>query len=185
MRFKLGLVILTIWMFLLSDAGQAQTSGVAEGKPILQQPSSGVAEGKTILGQTSGGVAEGKSIPGDVTFQVPLNLTRLSSYVSKVAVTCKFGLNIDTIEGNRSLLTNRVEFPVSAGQVVTTASVVVAVPAYTEFKTGQSLNYECALTALSSEPETGGDWQPFDPKVKGDSLHVSPTPLPITGTFVW
>ena len=63
MQFKLGLVISAIWIFLLSGAGQAQTSGVAEGK--------------SILGQTSGGVAEGKSIPGDVTFEVPVNLTRL------------------------------------------------------------------------------------------------------------
>ena len=47
MRFKLGLLILAIWMLLSSGTGQAQTSGVAEGK--------------TILGQTSGGVAEGKS----------------------------------------------------------------------------------------------------------------------------
>lgn len=171
MRFKLGLVILAIWMLLSSGTGQAQTSGVAEGK--------------TILGQTSGGVAEGKSIPGDVTFQVPLKLTRLSPYVSKVAVICKFGLNIDTIEGNRFLLTNRVEVPVSAGQVVTTASVVVAIPSDPIFKPGQSLNYNCALAALSSEPGVGSDWQPFDPKAKGTSLNVSPTPLPITGKFVW
>lgn len=44
--------------------------------------------------------------------------------------------------------------------------------------------YQCALTALSSEPRVGSGWQPFDPQ-NGALVNVSPTPLPITGKFLW
>lgn len=154
MRFKLCVFTFAVWTLLLCNVGQAQTSGVAEGK----------------------------SIPGDVTFEVPLNLTRLSPYISMVAVTCKFGRDITY---DRETQTNRVELPVAAGQVVTTVSVVVAAPTTTIFKPGEKLEYECALTALSSEPRAGSGWQPFDPKAMGESLHVSPTPLPIKDSFTW
>jgi|SoiMethySBSTD1v2_1073268.scaffolds.fasta_scaffold4509873_1 hypothetical protein len=128
------------------------------------------------------GDATAQTVPGDVTFEVPVNLTRLSSYVSKVAVTCKFGMDLTV---DREVYSNRVEFPVSAGQVVTTAYVVIPAPSSGLLKPGQKLNYECNLTALTSEPGAGSSWQPFDPKSMGDSLHISPTPLPIKSTFTW
>lgn len=137
------------------------------------------------------GEVSAQTIPGDVTFEVPVNLTRLSPYLSKVAVTCQFGLKIvsdlgtiGTTSGATGVLYKMVELPVSAGQVVTTAHVVVTVPSTPDFKPGQSLMYQCALTALSSEPGAGSGWQPFDPK-NGASFNVSPTPLPITGKFEW
>ena len=134
------------------------------------------------------GEVSAQTIPGDVTFEVPVKLTRLLSYVSKVAVTCQFGSTIDpnigTTSGATGVLYKMVELPVSAGQVDTTAHVVVTVPSTPDFKPGQSLMYQCALTALSSEPGVGSGWQPFDPK-NGTSFNVSPTPLPITGSFVW
>ncbi len=137
------------------------------------------------------GEVSAQTVPGDVTFEVPINLTRLSSYISKVAVTCQFGTRIDpnigtigTTSGSTGVLYKMVELPVLAGQAVTTAHVVVTVPSTPDFKPGQSLMYQCALTALSSEPGVGGSWQPFDPKY-GTSFNVAPTPLPITGTFIW
>lgn len=136
-----------------------------------------------LLGEVSA-----QTIPGDVTFEVPINLTRLSPYLSKVAVTCMFGTTIDpnlgTTSSGKDTLSNRVELPVSAGQVVTTARVVIAVPATPQYKPRQVLNYQCALSALSSEPGVGSGWQPFDPK-NGTSFNVSPTPLPIKSTFTW
>lgn len=137
------------------------------------------------------GEVSAQTVPGDVTFEVPINLTRLSSYISKVAVTCQFGTRIDpnigtigTTSGSTGVLYKMVELPVSAGQAVTTAHVVVTVPSTPDFKPGQSLMYQCALTALSSEPGVGSSWQPFDPKY-GTSFNVAPTPLPITGPFTW
>lgn len=162
----------------------------------------GLAAQKPIPGD----VTLQKTIPGDVIFEVPVKLTRLSPYVSKVAVTCKFDSRIDpypdknlhpeknlpekinpnmgTTSAANGVLYKTVELPVSAGQVDATARVVVPVTT-TLFKPGQSLNYACALNALSSEPKAGSGWQPFDPKAKVTSLNVSPTPLPITGKFVW
>jgi len=135
------------------------------------------------------GEVSAQTIPGDVTFEVPINLTRLSPYLSKVAVTCMFGTTIDpnigTTSSGKDTLSNRVELPVSAGQVVTTARVVIAVPATPPYKPGQVLTYQCALSALSSEPMAGSGWQPLDQKAPVASLQVSPTPLPITNTFIW
>ena len=129
-----------------------------------------------------------QTIPGDVTFEVPLNLTRLSPYLSKVAVTCMFGPKIDPNMGMTSqgtdVLSNRVELPVSAGQVVTTARVVIGVPSTPLYKPGQVLNYQCTLTALSTDPKASG-WKPLDQKAAVPSLQVSPSPLPITDTFIW
>jgi hypothetical protein len=135
------------------------------------------------------GEVSAQTIPGDVTFEVPINLTRLSPYLSKVAVTCMFGTTIDPNMGMTSsgtdVLSNRVELPVSAGQVVTTARVVVAVPSTPLFKPGQILNYQCDLSALSSEPMAGSGWQPLGQKAAAVSLQVSPSPFPIKNTFIW
>jgi len=135
------------------------------------------------------GEVSAQTVPGDVTFEVPINLTRLSPYLSKVAVTCMFGPRIDPNMGMTSqgtdVLSNRVELPVSAGQVVTTARVVIAVPTTPPYKPGQVLTYQCALSALSSEPMAGSGWQPLDQKAPVASLQVSPMPLPITNTFIW
>jgi hypothetical protein len=122
-----------------------------------------------------------KTIPGDVTFELPLKLTRLSPYLSKVAVKCTFGLRGELGRG----LSNQVEIPVSAGQIDGTVRVVIAVPATPSFKPGQTLHYECALSALSSEPNAGSGWQSLGTKTMVDSLRVTPSPLPITGTFTW
>jgi len=142
------------------------------------------------------GEAGAQTIPGDVTFEVPVNLTRLSPYLSKVAVTCAFGetsdpkrLTIDSTFGTTSsssgVLFNRVELPVSAGQVVTTARVVIAVPSSPPFKPGTVLNYQCVLSGLSSERGAGSGWYPLDQKAPVASLQVSPVPVPITDTFTW
>ena len=142
----------------------------------------------TLFGKASAQKIEGDVIPGDVTFEVPINLTRLPPALTKVAVTCMVGRTIDPNKGFTSsdgdVLSNRVEFPVSAGQVVTTARVVSAAPATPLYKPGTVLAYECALSALSSDPMAGG-WQPLGGRVPVASLQVSPVPVPIRGTFTW
>lgn len=142
----------------------------------------------TLFGEVSAQKITGEVIPGDVTFEVPINLTRLSSALTKVAVTCMVGRTIDPNKGFTSsgidILSNRVEFPVSAGQVVTTARIVIAAPATPLYKPGEVLTYECALSGLSSDPMAGG-WQPLGGKVPVASLQVSPVPVPIRGTFNW
>jgi hypothetical protein len=144
-----------------------------------------VSEEKT----TTRKVSAEKTIPGDVIFDVPINLTRLSPSLTKVAVTCMVGQTIDPKIGmtssGKGVLSNRVELPVSDGQVVTTARVVIAVPATPLYKTGQEINYQCTLSALSSAPKAGSGWQSLGEKPNHASFQVSPTPVPITGTFTW
>ena len=156
-----------------------------------------------VHAQTTSDKASDQTIPGDIIFEVPINLTRLSPSLTKLAVTCAFGrdpksLTIypnmgTTISGTdvfskssgTDVLSNRVEFPVSAGQVVTTARVVIAAPATPTHKPGAVLNYECALSALSSDPLAGSGWHQLGEKVPVTSLQLSPVPVPIKGTFTW
>ena len=66
---------------------------------------------------------ESQTVPGDVTFDVPLNLTRLWGEITKVAVWCK--ISSDALVGTRNKqLQAQLELPVAAGQLVTTARVV-------------------------------------------------------------
>jgi len=120
--------------------------------------------------------------PSDkVTFVVPLNLTQLPSYVTKVAVACQLS---PTPRGVK--VANQLEFPVTYGKVVTTASIEVSVPADLPnlYKTGQSVTYTCGLTAFVSSPKYSG-WEPFGKTTMAGPLDVSPIPSPLTGSFVW
>ena len=158
MRFKLGLATLAIWTLL------------------------------------SNGVVHAQSIPGDVTFDVPLNLTRLWGEITKVAVWCK--ISSDALVGTRNKrLQTQLELPVAAGQLVTTARVVVAVPstaftdptgAITGSPTGKPATYQCSLSGFSALPSTyGGGWNVFSADSTNQAFHLTPTPSPISGNFVW
>jgi hypothetical protein len=128
------------------------------------------------LGMTSEVAAQETVQSDDVTFEVPLNLTRLSPSISRVAVTC--AVNAARVRTNP---TGRVEIDVTAGEVMGTAPVVVALSA-ADFKEGDTVSYECTLTAFSADRLAG--WQPFHPR-SGEAFTVSPEPKPIVGTFVW
>lgn len=158
MRFKLGLVVFAIWMVLLSSVVHAQ------------------------------------SIPGDVTFDLPLNLTKLWGEITKVAVWCK--ISSEALVGTRDKqLNTQLELPVAAGQLVTTAHVVVSVPttaftdptgAITGSPTGKPATYQCSLSGFSMLPTTkGGGWNPFSADSTNPAFRLTPTPSPITGSFVW
>lgn len=140
-----------------------------------------------------------KSIPGDVTFEVPLNLTRLAPDITKVMVTCSITSDAFPMRKIRGVAVKQphgaqIELPVSAGQLVTTARVVVPITAdkfmdpVTMIKqdpTGKSVDYQCDIMGFSTK---GGGWQQFvDPtrKSSNTSLQLSPLPAPITGTFNW
>ena len=88
-------------------------------------------------------------------------------------------------------LSSQVEFPVAAGQVVTTALVTVPVSAASFAKPGEGgpASYVCTLSGYSvGTTDFAAGWNSFDPKVsKGTSpaYRVSPIPSPLTGTFSW
>ena len=140
------------------------------------------------------GVLQAQTIPGDVTFEVPLNLTRLWGEITKVDVTCV--IKSDALVGTRyKKIAGHVEFPVAAGQLVTTARVVVAVAptaftdptgAITGSPIGQPAYYQCSLTGFDMLPPTnGGGWNVFDAASTNPAFRLTPTPSAITGKFVW
>jgi len=141
-------------------------------------------------------VVDWKSIPGDVTFEVPLNLTRLAPDITNVMVTCGITSDAFPMRKLRGVAVKQpqgaqVELPVSAGQLVTTARVVVPITAdkfmdpvtmIRQDPTGKPADYQCDIMGFSTKV---GVWQPFDQKAPVASLQVSPSPVPITGTFTW
>lgn len=158
MRFRLGLVAVAIGTLLFSQGVESQT------------------------------------VPGDVTFEVPLSLKQLWGEITKVAVSCK--ISSDALVGTRNKqLQAQLELPVAAGQLVTTARVVVSVPstAFTDptmvitgSPTGKPASYQCSLSGFSMLPATnGGGWKVFDAASTNPSFRLTPTPLPIEGTFAW
>lgn len=128
------------------------------------------------------------TLPGDVTFVVPLNLTRLSPYIERVAVSCRFG----DLDDPRMTLSMNQEIPVSSGQVVGDAVIVVPVDPYAAlFKPAQTLSYECTLSGLIGGSRSGTQadpmitgWVRLDDKLE-PSIALSPPPTPIKGMFVW
>ena len=146
-------------------------------------------------------VVDWKSIPGDVTFEVPLDLTKLAPDISKVMVTCSMTSDAFPMRKGKGAPVKQprgaqVELPVSAGQLVTTARVVIPVTvdsfmdptmAMPKDPTGKSVDYQCDIMGFSTK---GGGWQQFidkitEPKNTNTSFHLTPFPAPITGRFVW
>ncbi len=135
-------------------------------------------------------LAVGQTIPGDVTFEVPINLTRLDPAITRVRVVCV--IYSTAIPGHdRRIrgapapagLAGNLEIPVSSGRVVTTANVVVRIsPTALKDPAGKSANYECSIGAALRS----GDWWWFgnDQQVPAPFRMASP-PQSLTGTFMW
>lgn len=139
-------------------------------------------------------VVDWRSIPGDVTFEVPLNLTRLAPDITKVAIWCV--ISSEALVGTpRKQLQTQLELPVAAGQLVSTARVVVPVSSKAfidpngivpKDPTGQPATYKCSLSGFSVLPVgKGGGWNLFGPDIKKPGFHLTPTPSPSEGSFVW
>jgi hypothetical protein len=132
-------------------------------------------------------VADGASRPaeaqavGDVTFTVPLNITQLSPDITKVYVWCRItGPAIHTRSGN---IQAQVELVPQGGQVVTTATVVVAwVTTDMTDPTGTQASYSCSLSGWSNSLQRSDIFREDHPT---PAFRLKPTPTEFTGTFVW
>lgn len=124
--------------------------------------------------------AEAQAV-GDVTFTVPLNITQMSPDITKVAVWCRItGPAIHTRSGN---IQAQVELVPQAGQVVTTATVVVAwVNTDMTDPTGTQASYTCSLSGFSNSLQR---WDIFREDHPTPAFRLKPTPTELTGTFVW
>jgi len=118
--------------------------------------------------------------PYDVTFQVPLNLTRIPTDITSVQVSCIITSNALpalTSQGSSAQLA------VTGGQVVTTATVVVPVTTLDTSNGKTSATYSCSLQA----PSSGTMKFPVNlsTATPGSPYYLSPLPAAITGTFTW
>lgn len=122
---------------------------------------------------------------GDVTFRLPLNLTQLSSDLAKIAVFCRIRSTAIPPTGKSSgtagQLYKQEEFPVTGGQLVTTAVVVVPVSGL-DNPIGKTATYECLITGFSTSLQR---WDSFAEAQTNAVFRLSPTPPPMTGSFVW
>jgi hypothetical protein len=122
---------------------------------------------------------------GDVTFKVPVNLTRLSLDITKVRVDCRLQSNailfVDPQGQETHSMRVQTDIPVTGGQLVTTATVV-----FSNFSllnpSGVSASYECDLLGYSATQAT---WSPFSASAPVPAFRLTSTPAPIPGTFVW
>ena len=130
--------------------------------------------------------AGAQQAPVDVTFQVPLNLSRLPASVATIRVSCT--LNSAAIlrhPGERLsqayVRAVSAEFPVSQGEVVQTAQLVISLEsAELDSPSGKQATYECDLFGFDAGRQT---WTPF--RVGHGDLILTPTPAVLSGQFVW
>jgi len=131
-----------------------------------------------------GGQAVAQAGAGDVTFEVPVNLTQLSANISKVAVECAVAnhpsyLGQPGLGQSRDVIKGRGELGAAGGQVSGTARVTIS----GNWKPGATIYYECKLVGFNKQNVV---WRAFHVKEPSDSpFHVSPTPEPIKGSFEW
>lgn len=129
-------------------------------------------------------VAVAQVAGGDVTLKVPLNLTKLSTDLVKVRVSCALqSTALRTIdaqgqETQRAFVTSEV--PVSNGQVITTLTLV-----FSKFTlvnpAGVTATYGCSLGGTDNRGQ-GSVFEASNPFLP---FRVSPTPANLTGTFTW
>jgi hypothetical protein len=152
----------------------------------------------TIVGGVAlAGAAAAQTMPADVTFEVPINLTRLAAGITQIDVACSIASDAIVGRVTRGVtyakLAGHVVLPVTNGRVVTTANVVVTVaPGALLDPIGKSATYDCMLTGYSAGTRagrTGGGvpagWDIFDQNSAKPSFRVSPTPQRLTGSFTW
>src|SRR5438128_2458538 len=104
------------------------------------------------LAMTATGIAG----PYDVTFQMPLNLTRIGIAITKVKVVCQVMsdalpfYSIAGVTGTIRMAEAMTELAVSGAQVVTTATVVVPVTTLDTSNGKTSASYKCYLQGYST-----------------------------------
>jgi hypothetical protein len=141
---------------------------------------------------------------GDLIFEAPVNLTKLSPSITKVAVECNVkgaGITVGTAAAVKDTFTKRVEVPVNGGQVVGSLQVVFPASLTAGIKAGTAISYDCGLLGLAeTKPATGGTakqeaggsapdrnkatWKTFESR-NGPAFTLSERLEPITGNFKW
>lgn len=119
----------------------------------------------------------------DVTFQVPVNVTKMSADITKVAVYCEITSDaLPKLSGQTvGRAQKQVELTPSAGQIVQTVAVVVPI-ASVDTTASASADYKCTLSGFS---QSLNRWSPFSATNTIAAFRLSPTPPTLVGMFNW
>lgn len=131
--------------------------------------------------------SSGQATDPTITFTMPLNLTKISSDIEKIAVYCRIQSAAILTSDNR--VWAQVEFPVRSGQVidntfqqVTSATVQVKATNLDVNALGKPASYECILSGFSTSLQR---WDTFQESHTVAAFRLTPTPQSLTGSFVW
>ena len=124
--------------------------------------------------------------PVEVAFELPLNLTRLPSVVTKVKVDCTLTSGAIIPRSTAPLAPHSrnaaMELPVTQGEVVQAIRLVITLdPQELDNPSGTLASYECKLLGFDPSVQRWGAL--FNGNTPG--FIITPIPAPITGTFVW
>jgi hypothetical protein len=129
----------------------------------------------------------GQATGPTITFTMPLKLTNVPSDIARISIFCHIqSVAILTSEQRASA---QVEFLVRDGQVITetyelvTSATVQIRPANLDPNAlGKQATYQCSLNGFSRSLQR---WDVFNETHTEPAFRLSPTPVPLTGSFVW
>jgi hypothetical protein len=134
-----------------------------------------------LLAALAAGPAAAQTAPVDVTFAIPVNLTRLPPELTQISLRCR----VESPELASRTLDGQVDLPIVQGEVVTTVQVVVPVAA-AELRAsaaGTPASYTCRLFAYHQQANSA--WHDLHASGNDVICGLMPRPSPITGTFNW
>jgi hypothetical protein len=134
-----------------------------------------------------------------VSFDVPMKLTQVSADIERVAVLCALVPSEALVIPSTSTTMNlnnylsstttggagwsRQEFLILAGQLIVTARLVIQIPAeWLQNPIGKTAQYGCLFGGYNKSTQR---WDQFAADASVVAFRLTPTPQPITGTFVW
>ena len=129
----------------------------------------------------------------DVTISVPLDFTRLLPDLSKVAVECTIPGGDASSPFGRDGVTGRTELNVTGGQLVTTATVVLALGNVNP-PVGTIVRYTCTLSGFSTAQNAWGAlFAQSNSATQNPAFRIWLNPAPpfpsqafiVTGNFFW
>ena len=137
--------------------------------------------------QTSG-TSNSSTTDPIISFTMPLVLDKISSDITRIAVYCRISSSSIVSRSGNSVFA-QADFFVRGGQVydasaqqVTTATVPVIAAGLAPDAAGKQASYSCSLSGYSASLQK---WDAFDAAHAVPAFRLSPTPVPLTGSFVW
>lgn len=136
------------------------------------------------LATLAAGRAAAQTAPANVTFAIPVNLTRLPAELTRVKLVCS--LHSSGLQPGHYV--GETELTVLQGEVVQTAQVVVPVTeANLNNASGRSATYECRLSGFHNSPQISiqNAWHSLHMPGNDMVCRLTPLPAPISGSFIW